>query len=139
MKLDVIIITHAGLAGAFVEAAEMIMGPQPNLRAIAFQEGDDMLETGNMLAAMIRDSGADFTLILTDLYGATPTNAALYSVSQCDNAAVVTGVNLISVIHALDLDGEDIDPQTLLHLIAQEGQKGIRVITREMILEGEGQ
>ena len=139
MKLDVIVITHAGLAGAFVDAVEMIMGPQPKLKAIAFQEGDDMVETGNMLAEMIRSSGADFTLILTDLYGATPTNAALFAVSQCENAAVVTGVNLISVIHALDQDGEDIDSQTLLRVVSQEGQKGIRAITRDMILEGKGQ
>ena len=135
MKLDVIIVTHAGLADAFVEAAEMIMGPQPRLRAVTFREGDDMLETGNLLAGMIRESKADFTLMLTDLYGATPTNAALFAVSQCENAGVVTGVNLMSVIQALDLDGENVDAGTAMRLVADESQKNMRVITREMILE----
>ena len=134
MKIDTIIITHAGLAEAFAEAAEMIMGPLPNLKAVAFREGDDMLRTGDQLADMLRKSEADFCIILTDLYGATPSNAASYAVSQCENAAVITGANLMAVIQAAELDGEDIGIEAALELISAEAGNNMRVITREMIL-----
>ena len=60
-----------------------------------------IIVTHARLADMIQKSAADFILIFTDLHGATPTNAALLAVSQCENAAGVTGVNLISVIQAI--------------------------------------
>jgi mannose/fructose-specific phosphotransferase system component IIA len=131
MKLDVIIIAHAGLAEAFVEAAEMIAGPQPNLRAVNFREGDSMIQLGNKVADMIQNSDAECTVILTDLYGATPTNAALLAMSKCENATVVAGVNLISLLQALELSGEDLDSQAVLELIEKEGKSGVRIITLE--------
>jgi mannose/fructose-specific phosphotransferase system component IIA len=131
MRLNVVIIAHAGLAEALAEAAEMIAGPQPNLHALNFREGDDMLELGNKLAGMIQNNGADFTLMLTDLYGATPTNAALLAMSKCENSAVVTGANLISVIQALEMNGEDSDVSAVLELVRNESRNGVRIITLE--------
>jgi len=131
MKLDVVIIAHAGLADAFVEAIEMVSGPQKNLYAVNFREGDDMIVTGNKLAALIQNNGADFTVILADLYGAIPTNSALLALSKCENVSIVTGVNLLSVIKALELNGKDFDTHTILELIEREGRNGVRIITHD--------
>lgn len=133
MKIDVIVVSHAGLAGAFAEAAEMIMGPQPNLKTVGFYQGGDLMETANRVADMVKGGEADFTVILTDLFGATPTNLALLAISQCENAAVVTGVNLISLIQALEMDGEDLNTEEVLQRIEAEGRDGIRILTRESI------
>jgi len=137
MKLDVVVIAHAGLADAFVEAVEMIDGPHPNLHAVNFREGDDMIETGNKLAVLIQKNGADFTVVLSDLYGATSTNAALLAISKCDNAAVVTGVNLISIIQALEMDGTDLDEHAVLETIEKKGGAGVRIITRDELFRAD--
>jgi mannose/fructose-specific phosphotransferase system component IIA len=109
----------------------MIAGPQPNLRAVNFREGDNMIQVANAVADMIQNSDSDNTVILTDLYGATPTNAALLAMSKCENASVVAGVNLISLLQALELNGEDFDPNAMLELVEKEGKSGVRIITLE--------
>ena len=136
MTVDVIIVTHAGLADAFIGTVEMIIGPQSNLKAVAFREGDNMMETAALLTGMIQNNTADYTIVFTDLYGATPANAALVALSQCENAAVITGVNLVSVLQALELDGEDMEVNNILELVALEGKNGVQIITREMVLAG---
>ena len=136
MELGVIIVTHAGLADAFIGTVEMLSGPQSNLKAVGFQEGDNMMETANLLTSMVQNNPSDFTILFTDAYGATPTNAALLAISQCENAAVITGVNLVSVLQALELNGEDMGVEEVLNLVASEGKNGVRIITKEMVLNG---
>lgn len=134
MKLDTIIFTHAGLADGFAQAARMIMGPLPQLSAVGFYEGDDMLAASDELTARIQNSRADAVVILSDLFGATPTNAALLAISRCENAAVLTGVNLIMVLQAAELDGEPTDLDTALKTISEAGGGGIRILTKDMVL-----
>ena len=133
MELDVIVVTHGGLAVAFREAVQLIMGPQPQLTTIGFFEGDDPAKIANRISAQIHKSSADFHIIFSDLFGATPSNIALMAVSQCENAAVVTGINLISLIEALSLNGEVIDCQSALKRIEKEGRQGVRVLTKELL------
>ena len=133
VKINVYVITHAGLADAFAEATQMIMGPQPQLRTIGFYAGDDLMETADRLVAMIQNNPADFHVVFTDLFGATPSHIGLLAISQCENAAVITGVNLIAVMEALGMDGEDVDRQPALQRIEGACKQGVRALTKDMI------
>lgn len=133
MQINVYVVTHAGLADAFAEAAQMIMGPQPQLRTIGFYAGDDMMQTTDRLVAMIQKNPAGIHVVFTDLFGASPSHIGLLAISQCENAAVVTGVNLIAVIETLGMNGEDVDAQTALQNIENACKQGVRVLTRDMV------
>ena len=138
MNLNVIVIATGDLADAFVRAAEMVVDPHPNLHALSCNEGGNMVETGNAMADMIQKSGAEFTIILSDAYGSTPTGAALLAISKCENAAVVTGVNLVSIIQALELGKISENAHMLLESIERDGREGIRTITRDDVWDTRG-
>ncbi len=137
MKIQVIVFTHAGLADGFVDALEMIMGRQEQVQAFGFVPGDDMMARAADIEAAIQARTADCTVVLTDLAGATPTNAALLAISACDRAAVITGVNLLMLIQAAELNGEPVTETELYAAVAKAGGDGIRLITKEMVLKGE--
>ena len=138
MNLDVIIVATCNLAQSFVDATQMIVGPRPNLHAVRCDESGDMIKTGNLMAEMIQGSRADFTIIFTDSYGSTPTGAALLSIAKCNNAAVITGVNLISIIQALELSEESANSRALMKSIERDSRSGIRIITGEDVLDTRG-
>ncbi len=136
MPLGVLVFTHAGLADGFVSAAEMILGgPQKRFAAVAFREGDDLIQKSQEIGEAIRGMDAAFTVVLTDLFGASPANAASLAIVEAQ-AAIVTGANLSMLLEALTFDWEGMSRDDILGQLCAAGKGGIRTITREMILEG---
>jgi PTS system mannose-specific IIA component len=92
--IGVIIVTHANLAKEFVAALEHVVGPQQQIEAISIAPSDDMEERRNtILAAAKRVNSGDGTIILTDMFGGTPSNLAI-SVMEAGTIEVIAGVNL---------------------------------------------
>ncbi len=74
-------------------------------------------------------------MIFTDLFGASPTNAAALALVDVD-AAVIAGVNLPMIAEMLTLRNQNLNFEDLLNDIAAKGKDNIRIITKKMISEG---
>ena len=94
----VLIITHGQLARELLEAAEFIVGAVEAAEWLSIDVTKDSKELANMIREKIDslDRGQG-VLILTDMFGGTPSNLAL-SFLQEDTVEIVTGVNLPMVI-----------------------------------------
>jgi PTS system mannose-specific IIA component len=106
MKVGVVVVTHGQLATELVNAAEMIVGDLPNFAAVSIGWHDDVEHAKDEIGRAIervRASGgstaeqaASGVLVLTDMFGGTPTNLAVTLVSP--QVEVITGVNLPMLI-----------------------------------------
>jgi mannose PTS system EIIA component len=96
--IGLILVTHGGLADQFVEAMEHVVGPQPAVATICIGPNDDMEQRRSEIAKAIRvvDSGTG-VIILTDLFGGTPSNLAI-SLLDAGRVEVIAGINLPMLI-----------------------------------------
>ena len=103
--IGVLVVTHGRLAAELVSAAETIAGAQPNFRAISldWREGLDVAR-GRIAHEMATLPSEEGVLILTDMYGDTPTNAALGFVAP-EKVEVVSGVNLPMLVRLACVGG----------------------------------
>ena len=98
--IGILIAAHGNMGPALQRAAEGIVGPMEKVEAICIGHSEPPAEARNQLEQAIQrlDSG-DGVLILTDMFGGTPTNLALPFLEQ-GRVEVLTGVNLPMVIKA---------------------------------------
>jgi PTS system mannose-specific IIA component len=99
--IGIVIVTHSQLGDALIEAAEFIIGKRPEaLVSISI----DLSESADVLRAKISKgiksvSSEDGVLILTDMFGGTPSNLS-YSFLEEGHIEVISGVNLPMLIQA---------------------------------------
>jgi PTS system mannose-specific IIA component len=99
--IGVVIVTHTDYGERLLKAAEMIIGPQENTSTISVNVGVDTAVTVAQLAEAINDvEKGGGVIILTDMFGGTPTNLSLSLFAQ-HHIEVVTGVNLPMLIKIL--------------------------------------
>ena len=92
--IGLIIVTHGNLAREFVAALEHVVGPQQQIAAISIAPNDDMEERRDaIIAAVKKVESGDGVIILTDMFGGTPSNLAI-SVMDSGSVEVIAGVNL---------------------------------------------
>ena len=90
----VVVITHGQLATELVNAAEMIVGELPTFAAVSIGWHDDVAVAREAIGtAIARVRGDGGVLLLTDMFGGTPTNLGL-TFLEAGCVEVVTGVNL---------------------------------------------
>ena len=96
--IGLVLVTHGRLASEFIVAMEHVVGPQKQIAPICIGPDDDMEERRQQIAEAIRtvDSG-DGVIVLTDLFGGTPSNLAI-SLMKSENVEVIAGVNLPMLI-----------------------------------------
>ncbi|MXO74525.1 PTS fructose transporter subunit IIA [Altererythrobacter aerius] len=96
--IGLILVTHGRLAEEFVSAMEHVVGPQAAIATISIGPSDDMERRRREIAAAIAevDSG-DGAIILTDLFGGTPSNLAI-SLLDAGRVEVIAGINLPMLI-----------------------------------------
>ena len=96
--IGLVLVTHGRLAAEFRAALEHVVGPQDAVEAIAIEPEDDMEERRRDIVAAVGkvDSGAG-VIVLTDMFGGTPSNLAI-SVMEAGKVEVVAGVNLPMLI-----------------------------------------
>ena len=119
-----VIVTHGQLATELLAAAEMIIGPIAHIAAISIGWHDDVdLARDEIEAAIARVSEGGGVLILTDMFGGTPTNiASMFFVEG--EVEVVTGVNLPMVIK-LASQTETETLATVAARVRDQGQQAI--------------
>ncbi len=119
-----VIVTHGQLANELLAAAEMIIGPVKHIAAISIGWHDDVdaarAEIERAIAGVTEGRGV---LILTDMFGGTPTNIASMFFAEGD-VEVVTGVNLPMVIK-LASQTEAQPLAVVARLVRDQGQQAI--------------
>lgn len=96
--IGLVLVTHGRLAAEFVTAMEHVVGPQEAVVPICIGPEDDMEGRRNDIAAAIKtvDTG-DGVILLTDLFGGTPSNLAI-SLMKAERIEVIAGINLPMLI-----------------------------------------
>jgi PTS system mannose-specific IIA component len=96
--IGLVLVTHGRLAEEFVAATEHVVGPQQNVRAIAIGPDDDMEQRRkDILAAVDSVDTGDGVILLTDMFGGTPSNLAI-SIMDKAKVEVIAGINLPMLI-----------------------------------------
>lgn len=119
-----VIVTHGHLAGELLAAAEMIIGPISHIAAVSIGWHDDVdAARDEVQRAINRVSQGGGVLLLTDMFGGTPTNIASMFLEE-GVIEVVTGVNLPMVIKLASSTGED-SLADIAGKICDQGRQGI--------------
>ena len=92
--IGLVLVTHGRLADEFVHALEHIVGPQEGIESIAIGPDDRMdLRRADISAAVTRANQGQGVIILTDMFGGTPSNLSI-SLLELGRVEVVAGLNL---------------------------------------------
>lgn len=96
--IGIILVTHGELARHFIDAMEHVVGKQDRVEAICIGPNDDMEQRRQDIADAIEkvDDGHG-TIVLTDLFGGTPSNLAI-SLLDAGRVEVIAGINLPMLI-----------------------------------------
>ena len=96
--IGLVLVTHGKLADEFVNAMEHVVGPQPNIATICIGPSDDIEARRAEIAQAAQDvDTGGGAIILTDLFGGTPSNLAI-SLLDAGHVEVVAGINLPMLI-----------------------------------------
>ncbi|HYM99231.1 MAG TPA: PTS sugar transporter subunit IIA [Aestuariivirgaceae bacterium] len=115
-----VIVTHGHLAGELLAAAEMIVGPIPHITAVSIGWHDDVDSARQEIErAVARVSQGCGVLILTDMFGGTPTNIASMFLQE-NEVEVASGVNLPMVIKLASQP----DPESLAEIARRVRDQG---------------
>lgn len=95
--IGVVLVTHAGLARELLAAAEMIVGPLEMAEAVGITPGDNVDSIRASIANAIRKVDVGGVLVMTDMFGGTPSNMSLSFLEE-SRIEVLTGVNLPMLI-----------------------------------------
>jgi PTS system mannose-specific IIA component len=94
--IGIVVVTHGRLAEELVNAARNIVGEIPAIAAVSMGWSDDVGTARDQVERAITEVGGSETLLLTDMFGGTPTNLSLPFLSA--RVEIVTGVNLPMLI-----------------------------------------
>jgi len=121
-----LVVTHGKLAGELEKAARRIVGEVPTLSSVSLGWDDDVVDARRRVEDGIAKVAVDGrVLILTDMFGGTPSNVAL-SLLEPGRVDIVTGVNLPMLIKFANMSTVDGFDETVRR-IAQQGRDAIQV------------
>ncbi|HEY7791446.1 MAG TPA: PTS sugar transporter subunit IIA [Vicinamibacterales bacterium] len=125
-SIGVVVVTHGQLAVELVNAAEAIVGDLPQFAAVSIGWHDDVADAREAIAdAIAKLDCTRGVLLLTDMFGGTPSNLAL-SFLETNRIEVLTGVNLPMLIKLANLRREA-DLIDVAREMCEHGRSAIRV------------
>ncbi len=96
--IGLVLVTHGRLAAEFITALEHVVGPQTGVEGICIDADDDMeARRADIADAIAKVNEGEGVIILTDLFGGTPSNLAI-SLMKTEDVEVIAGVNLPMLI-----------------------------------------
>lgn len=96
--IGIVIVAHGGLAREYLAAVEHVVGPQPNLVAIAIGPEDNREDKQcEICAAADQVDGGEGVVVVTDLFGGSPSNLSLRACAPT-NRRILYGANLPMLI-----------------------------------------
>ena len=108
--IGLVLVTHGDLAREFVSAMEHVVGPQEGVEAVCIGPDDDMeRRRADILEAVQRVDDGGGVILLTDMFGGTPSNLAI-SIMDKAKVEVIAGLNLPMLIKLASVrDGQPMD------------------------------
>jgi mannose PTS system EIIA component len=132
--VGILIVTHGRLAHELVDTTKTIVGKNvDNMVPISVGWNDDMADIQKTISSAIAklDQGKG-VLILTDMFGGTPSNISLSFLS--DKVEIITGVNLPMLIKIVNV-GDRYNLKELAQLIHEQGKKSIYLASEILSLK----
>ncbi len=127
--IGLVLVTHGKLAEEFRHAVEHVVGPQKFIETVSIGPEDDMDQRRqDILDAVARAEDGHGVIILTDMFGGTPSNLAI-SVMKSGTIDVIAGVNLPMLIKLAGVRGEN-NMEKALAEASEAGRKYINVASR---------
>ena len=124
--IGLVIVTHGRLAEEFLFAMEHVVGPQTGVMAVCIGPEDDMEQRRRDILKAVADvDRGQGVILLTDMFGGTPSNLAI-SVMDQTHAEVIAGLNLPMLIKLASVRGRD-DLATCVAFAQEAGRKYISV------------
>jgi PTS system mannose-specific IIA component len=126
MSIGVVIVTHYRLGEEFLQALRLIVPEAPEFLSVAIEPSQSVEEMRGSIASALRaaDRG-EGVLVLTDMFGGTPSNISLSFLDE-QRVEVVTGLNLPMLIK-LATFAEEKSLEDLATFIKKYGQRNISV------------
>ncbi|MCJ8142655.1 PTS sugar transporter subunit IIA [Ancylobacter sp. A5.8] len=122
--IGLVLVTHGHLASEFRAALEHVMGPQTQIEAITIGPDDDIEQRRqDIVDAVAAVNTSDGVVILTDMFGGTPSNLAI-SVMNAPDIEVLAGINLPMLVKLATVRGE----VSLAEAVAQAQEAGRKYI-----------
>lgn len=127
--IGIVLVTHGRLAEEFRHAVEHVVGPQSQLETVSIGAEDDMEQRRlDIVEAVARADSGSGVIILTDMFGGTPSNLAI-SVMNPKRVEVIAGMNLPMLIKLSSVRAED-DMALALTEAQTAGRKYINVASQ---------
>jgi mannose PTS system EIIA component len=124
--IGLVLVTHGRLASEFIVAMEHVVGPQERIAGICIGPDDDMDQRRKDISEAIAEvDDGNGVIILTDLFGGTPSNLAI-SLMKSDKIEVIAGVNLPMLIR-LEGARKTMDVRAAVAAAREAGRKYISV------------
>jgi len=134
MSIGVVIVTHYRLGQEFLQALRLIVPEAPEFHSVSIEPTQSVDEMRSLISAALKaaDQGQG-VLVLTDMFGGTPSNISLSFLDE-HHVEVVTGFNLPMLIKLATL-GEEKSLEDLAAFIKDYGRRNISVAS-ELLPEG---
>jgi len=131
--IGIVLVTHGNLAREFIAALEHVVGPQQCVSAVCIGADDDMerRRVEILESAKACDTG-DGVIVLTDMFGGTPSNLAI-SIMEQAGVEVLAGANLPMLVKLSSLRGRPI--AEAVRMAQEAGRKYITVASRFLAKE----
>jgi PTS system mannose-specific IIA component len=121
--IGILVVTHGNVARELVNALEMIIGEQERVEALSIDWEVDVDEAKGHIGKAIALCGKKNVLVLTDMFGGTPTNLVLPFAG--DEVEVVTGVNLPMLIKACQIRAKPL--AEVARIVCAQGRESVQV------------
>jgi PTS system mannose-specific IIA component len=132
--IGLVLVTHGRLAQEFLAAMEHVVGRQEQIRAVSIEAEDDIEQRRSDIVRAVNEvDRGDGVVILTDMFGGTPSNLAISTMDR-PGVEVIAGVNLPMLIKLASVR----DSETLAEAVkaAQEaGRKYINVASQLLAVD----
>lgn len=124
--IGIVLAAHGPLPDAFLESAKMILGDLPQVTGISLMPGDSLEGLVDRLRVAVREVNmGDGALILLDLFGGTPANAAAFLTQQVSDLRAVSGMNLPMLLETFVARMSTNELESLAKTAFAGGQAGI--------------
>ena len=129
--IGMVLVTHGALAEEFRAALEHVVGAQENLATICIGPDDDMEKRReDIVGAIVNVDSGDGVVLLTDMFGGTPSNLAI-SLLEKDKVEVVAGINLPMLIKLASI--RDNEPLNVAVLEARDAARKYISVASEVL------
>lgn len=133
--IGIIVAGHGKLADSLVEAAKLVVTGANEIVSVALDPNDDSQQFQEQLkGAVVKMGKEDGVLVLTDMFGGTPSNVGM-TLHSAGKVEVLTGANLPMLIKALSVCQKETDLRKVAQTVKLAGQSAIAIASEVLAVD----